>query len=216
MRGGSHLGNTRIIGIIPARGGSKGLPRKNVKFLAGKPLISWSIKAAQQSKLLTDYYVSTENKEISDIARLYDCKVIKRPARLASDSASVLDVCYHAARKTRADVVVLLQPTSPIRNPGLVDACIQRFLSEKADSLATGFMCKYIPYGTKKNTFRRQDYKGFFYDDGNVYVLKTDLLKRGLKKGRKAIEMFISKEQNVEIDDDYDFWLTEQIMRDRT
>lgn len=204
-----------IVGIIPARGGSKGIPRKNLKLIAGKPLIVWSIESAKKSKLLNDFFVSTEDEEISRVAKRSGAKVINRPARLATDEASVLSVLHHAAKKTKADAILLLQPTSPIRGKSLIDDCIKEFINAKADSLATGFMCKYIPYGTKTKTFRRQDYKGFFYDDGNIYILKKDLLEQELKKGKKALEVIISKEENFEIDDETDLFIAGKILERR-
>jgi N-acylneuraminate cytidylyltransferase len=112
-----------------------------------------------------------------------------------------------------ADVLVLLQATSPIRNPDLIDRCIQRFLETRADSLATGFICKSVEYG--KNELRRQDIPGFFYDDGNVYVMRAELVRQGDRYGRRIERMLIDREQNIEIDDEFDFWLAEQILKRR-
>lgn len=204
----------RIIGIIPARGGSKGIPRKNLKEIAGKPLIAWTIMAAKNSELLDDFFVSTEDEEIAYVSRWNGAPVIDRPSELAGDDVSVLSVLSHAAKETKADYVVLLQPTSPIRDHGLIDDCIREFLGKKADSLATGFICNYKPYGTEKAP-TRQLIKGFFYDDGNVYVLKSGLVHRGLKIGHKAVKKIISKEQNLEIDDETDFFIAEKVLEKR-
>jgi N-acylneuraminate cytidylyltransferase len=106
--------------------------------------------------------------------------------------------------------VVLLQPTSPIRNDGLIDTCIKRFQEAVADNLGTGFMCKYYEYGTYHQ--RRQDLKGFFFADGNVFVIKSTLIKSGTLFGQKAERVIVSREENVEIDDEFDFWVAEQIL----
>jgi len=207
-----------ILGVTPARGGSKGLPRKNIKMLCGKPLIAWTIEAAKQSKLLDRYVVSTEDKEIAEIAKKYGAEVIPRPPELAADEASTLSVLKDILKKVDADIVVLLQATSPIRNPGLIDYCIKRFLDTGSDSLATGFVCKYVEYAApemRKQELRRQDINGFFYDDGNVYVIKTDFIKKGDRYGGKIEKVVLDKEQNVEIDDEFDFWLAEQILKKR-
>jgi CMP-N-acetylneuraminic acid synthetase len=208
-------GNQRpmLIGVVPARGGSKGVPRKNVRPIGGKPLIAWTIEAAQESKLLTRFLVSTEDAEIAETARQYGVEVITRPASLATDEATTLSVLQDLLGQVPADVVVLLQPTSPIRDAGLIDRCIQRFLDSGADSLATGFICKYVEYG--KNEARRQEVPGFFYDDGNVYVTKADLLRKGDRFGQRIERMVLDREQNVEIDDEFDFWLAEQILKRR-
>ena len=202
-----------ILGVIPARGGSKGLPRKNIRSLCGKPLLAWTIEAAKNSKLLDRFAVSTEDIEIAAVARKYGAEVIDRPPALATDEADTLDVLQHAIELIPAEVVVLLQPTSPVRDPDLVDRCIRRFLETKADSLATGFICKYTEYA--KCDLRRQDIEGFFYDDGNVYVMRGDLLKVGDRYGKRIERMFLDREQNVDIDEEFDFWLAEQILKRR-
>lgn len=207
------MGNIRYLGIIPARGGSKGIPRKNIKDIAGKPLIAWTIEAAKASKKLDRFVVSTEDTEIAAISKRYGAEVIDRPIELATDEATTLSVLQHVLSKIEAEAVVILQPTSPIRDKGIIDMCIRRFEDKKADNLATGFICKFMEYGTY--TQRRQDLKGFFYDDGNVYVVKSDLIKNSKLVGRKAERVEATREQNVEIDDDFDFWLAEEILLKR-
>lgn len=199
-----------ILGITPARGGSKGVLRKNIKMVAGKPLIAWTIEAAKESMLLDRYVVSTEDEEIARVAREYGSEVLERPASLSTDDASTLGVLQHAVGKIPCNTVVLLQATCPVRRKGLIDECIKEFLENGYDSLATGFICKYIEYG--KNELMRQDIKGFFYDDGNVYVLKTDLIKNGDRYGTKIGRKIISRWENVDVDDELDIWLAEQIL----
>ena len=202
-----------ILGITPARGGSKGIPGKNIKELCGKPLIAWTIEAAKQCNLLDRYIVSTEDDRIAEISRTYGAEVVDRPPRLATDEASTLAVLQDALIWVDADTIVLLQATSPIRNPDLIDYCIKRFVDRGADSLATGFICKYQEYGTSH--LRRQATKGFFYDDGNVYVMKADLVREGDRYGQKIERVIIDREQNIEIDDDFDFWAAEQVLKKR-
>ncbi len=201
-----------ILGITPARGGSKGIPRKNIKEIAGKPLIAWTIEAAKESEMIDRYVVSTEDDEIAQIARGYGVEVFPRPAELATDEATTLSVLQHTVEKIPCDSIVLLQATSPIRRGGLIDECIREFLDNEYDSLATGFTCKYVEYG--KNNLRRQDIDGFFYDDGNIYVIKADLIERGERFGEKIGRKVISRWENTEIDDKFDLWLGEQILRD--
>ena len=200
-----------ILGITPARGGSKGVPGKNIKVLSGKPLIAWTIEAAKESKMIDRYVVSTEDEEIAATSREYGVDVIERPPELATDEATTLSVLQHAVEKIPCDSIVLLQATSPIRRGGLIDECIKEFIDNEYDSLATGFTCKYIEYG--KNNSRRQDIEGFFYDDGNVYIIKADLIERGERYGEKIGRKIISRWENTEIDDKFDLWLGEQILR---
>ncbi len=201
-----------ILGITPARGGSKDIPRKNIKEIAGKPLIAWTIESAKKSKMLDRYVVSTEDEEIARIVRKYGVEVLHRPSELATDEASTLSVLQHLVENIPCDIVVLLQATSPIRRPELIDECIKEFKDNDYDSLATGFICKYVEYGI--NELRRQDIKGFFYDDGNVYVIKADLIKKGERYGKKLGRKIVSRIENVEIDDEFDFWLSEKILKE--
>jgi CMP-N,N'-diacetyllegionaminic acid synthase len=202
-----------ILGVTPARGGSKGVPRKNVRPIHGRPLIAWTIDAAKASRLMERYVVSTEDPEIAAVARTLGVEVLDRPAELADDAAMTVDVLRHVLTQVEADTVVLLQATSPIRDDGLIDRCIRRFFEVGVDSLATGLMCKFVPYG--KNTLRRQDLDGFFYDDGNVYVIRADIIRAGDRYGTRLEQVELDREQNVEIDDEFDFWVAEQVLRRR-
>lgn len=202
-----------VLGLIPARGGSKGIPGKNVKMICGKPLIVWSIEAALKSNRLDKVVVSTDSRYIAKIAKNAGAEILMRPAELATDTASTQDVMVHALQHYHADTLVLLQPTSPYRSDGLIDACICEFVEGGYDSLATGFICNYKEYGT--NTLPRQEIEGFFYDDGNVYVIKTKNILSGDRYGNKIGRKLISRYENAEIDDEFDFWLLEHILRDK-
>lgn len=206
--------STKILGVTPARGGSKGISRKNLRMIAGKPLIAWTIETARESKRLDRYLVSTEDPEIAAVARQHGAEVLDRPKELATDQASTLEVLQHLLGQVEADIVVLLQATSPIREEGLVDRCIERFLETEADSLATGFICKIQEHG--KAALQRQEVKGFFADDGNVYVIKADLLRRGDRYGKRAERLLLNREQNLDIDDEFDFWVAEQLLLKRS
>ena len=179
-------------------------------MIYGKPLIVWSIERALESKLLERVVVSTDSKEIAEISRMAGAEILMRPAELATDTASTLDVMIHALKYCPADTLVLLQPTSPCRASGLIDECIEDFQQGDYDSLATGWNCDYKEYAT--NTLPRQQIKGFFYDDGNVYVMKATNVLAGDRYGKKICRKIISKYQNAEIDDAYDFWLLEKIL----
>lgn len=207
-----------ILGIIPARGGSKGVPRKNIRTIAGKPLIVWTIEAAKASELLDRCVVSTEDREIAGLAKGYGAEVLIRPQELAADETDIVSVLQHAVNAINCDIAVLLHPTSPVRGPGLIDECIREFASGGYDSLATGFICRYIEY-TKDVTLtkdgkelRRQDIPGFFYDDGNIYIMKAGLLKSGDRYGKKIGRKIISRRENTDIDDEFDFWVAEKIL----
>lgn len=202
-----------ILGVIPARGGSKGVPGKNIKMIAGKPLIAWSIEAAQKSRLLDKCIVSTEDAEIAAIAREYGAEVLDRPLELAMDESTTMSVLQHAIEHIPCDTVVVLQPTCPVRGDQLIDDCIEEFKESDYDSLATGFMCKFMEYGM--NELNRQELKGFFYDDGNVYILSSDIIRRGDRYGQNMGRRYISRAENIDIDDEFDFWMAEKVLEQK-
>jgi CMP-N,N'-diacetyllegionaminic acid synthase len=132
----------RTLGVIPARGGSKRIPRKNLRLLCGKPLIWYTIEAARQAKRLTDWVVSTEDKEIADLALSYGAFVIKRPDSLAEDDTTSGAVVRHAldwmeVDREPYDMVVLLHPTSPIRDPKHIDEAVEKLAASKLSTLAS-------------------------------------------------------------------------------
>jgi N-acylneuraminate cytidylyltransferase len=203
-----------VLGVIPARGGSKGLPRKNILPIAGFPLIYWSIQAAKRSKLLDDYVVSTDDQEIAAIAHSYGARVIDRPAHLGQDDTTTLAVLQHVISSQACDAVAVLQPTSPLRNADTIDNCIREFQNGDYDTLATGYYTKIIEYGTHQN-LRRQDIPGFFYDDGNVYIISKSVIQSNRWHGDRICKKVLDAELNVEIDDEVTFISTEALMLNR-
>jgi N-acylneuraminate cytidylyltransferase len=198
------------LGVIPARGGSKGVPRKNVRPIAGAPLVAWSIQAARESKLLARFVVSTEDEEIAQIARASGAEVLPRPMELARDETISRLVLEHALDALGGQAVALLQPTSPVRRPGLVDRALSLFGSGELDSVATGFeQLIYPPHGVEH---RRQDVKTAFVNDGSVVVSRAETIKAQSLFGARAGTMVTSREENVDIDDEFDFWLAEKIL----
>ncbi len=202
-----------VLGVTPSRGGSKGVPRKNVRICHGKPLIAWTIEAAAASELLDRYVVSTEDAEIAEVSRAFGAEVLDRPEELAGDTATTLSVLQYVHSEVPADLVVLLQATSPVRDPDLIDRCIRQLVESGADSLATGFISTYKEYSAEH---RRQDVPGFFYDDGNVYVYRGELIAKGDPVGRSVERVLLDREQSVEVDDEFDFWLAERVLERRT
>jgi len=198
------------LGIIPARGGSKGVPRKNIKLICGHPLIAWTIQAARASRRLDRVLVSTEDREIAEVSRAYGAEVLERPAELAVDTALSRDVIAHALTAAGAAHSVLLQATSPVRSPGLIDRVVEAFQSGAWDSMATGQRHPlYPPHGVEH---RRQDIDYVFVNDGSVIVsTRATVLAQSLFGGR-AGTLVTSREENVDIDDEFDFWLAEKVL----
>ena len=201
----------KIILIIPARGGSKGLKNKNLKILKNKPLIFWSIKSAKESKMIDDLFVSTESEKIKKISLKFGCKVIERPKNLSRDESKTIDVLKHAIKVTKADIIICLQPTSPKRPKGIVDKCLKLYLKNKVHSLSTGRIIHNYEWG-KYNNISRQKLKGWFWDDGSVYILRSKDLLKNKWVGKKVYKYNLEKKFNIlEIDDKHDFEIIKKV-----
>jgi CMP-N,N'-diacetyllegionaminic acid synthase len=186
----------RTLGVIPARGGSKRIPRKNLKLLCGKPLIQWTIEACATSGL-TDWVVSTEDLEIGRVASDLGAFVIRRPEDLADDLASSDSVALHALEwmgRDRYDIVVLLHPTSPVRDPAHIDDCVALLAASRAPSLAS------VEYA--KRSYRH---------NAAIYAAKVPFTSLYTDK---TIPYLMDKAYSVDIDDEIDFKLAELILAD--
>lgn len=230
MKSKSKGKKTNIIAAIPARGGSKGIPRKNIRLLCGKPLIAYTIEAALGSKYIDRVVVSTEDEEIAKIAREYVAEVIERPQELADDFAPTEPVLEHVFRYMKeaegyqADVIVLLQPTSPLRNSQHIDEAIETFFSNKYDSLLSvcpshAFLWKtdrkkvYSVNYDFRNRPRRQDRHPEYRENGAIYITKYDILSNEHNRLGGKIGIYIMPpEDSWEIDTEFDFWLCEQLI----
>jgi len=219
-----------LIWVIPARGGSKGILRKNIKLLAGQPLITYTIKAALQSKYLTRVILSTEDEEIAEIAKEYGAQVTTRPVGLATDTALTSLVLEHVVRHLeetenyRADVVVLLQPTSPLRNSRHIDEALGIFFRDGYDSLLSvcpshAFiwrMSENRPYPLNydfANRPMRQDRELEYRENGAIYITKYEtLISKHNHLGGKIGLYVMPEGDSLEIDTEFEFWLSEQIM----
>jgi CMP-N,N'-diacetyllegionaminic acid synthase len=199
--------------IIPARGGSKGVKRKNMKSIMGKPLLYWSILRAQQSDQFSTIYVSTEDSEIEAFSKQNGCLTLSRTSLLASDEAKTIDVINHHWRElNEPKCIVTLQPTSPCRSKGLIDRALSEYKYEGPGILATGFMSKQTEFGSNNN-MRRQDLDGFFYDDGNVYIHSDKAIRQMLWSSKEATKFLTSDFENFEIDTELDFLVLETLMK---
>jgi CMP-N,N'-diacetyllegionaminic acid synthase len=225
------------IALIPARGGSKGLPGKNIRPICGRPLIGWSIQRATESKYLDCICVTTDDATIADVARASGAEVpFLRPAELATDEAPTLAAVEHALnfyadKQGRSfDYVVLLEPTSPLRHPGDIDAMLTRLIENegKYDAIVSiGEVAEHPaivkrkvsdrlePYcADLKVTTRRQDNPPAYFPYGVAYIVKTETLLRERSFYPERATFFeIRRYQTYEIDDMYDLLCVEAVMK---
>ncbi|MFK8046290.1 MAG: acylneuraminate cytidylyltransferase family protein [Crocinitomicaceae bacterium] len=222
-----------VLGLIPARGGSKGLPGKNIRLLNGKPLIAYSIDSALTSQKVSHVVVSTDDKKIADISKKQGAKVpFLRPVNIASDTASSRDVIIHALKHYKQtgiefDYIVLLQPTSPFRKEGDIDKAIDLAIETSADLVVSAFETDSNPYyvlfeedenGHLKNSktgnfTRRQDCPKVYELNGSIYVFKTKALlqSEGLKF-EKTLKFLMDRNYSVDIDSIEDFEYAEYLL----
>ena len=229
--------NKTILAIIPARGGSKGLPDKNIKDLCGKPLIGWTIEQSKASKVIDEIFVSTDSLKISNVAKEYGVNVpILRPEELAKDSSSSMDVVDHVLsyfenKNTFFDYILLLEPTSPLRKDNDLDSAIKLAIeNESVDGVISlgevhmehpmivkklnqkGKIESYIE-NVKKISQRQQTDKAYF-PYGVIYMIKTKVFRnKRTFYTNNIIPYFIERWQNYEVDDIYDFIAIEAIFK---
>lgn len=228
----------RILALIPARGGSKGIPKKNIKLIAGKPLIEYTIDAAKKSRYIDSIVLSSDSEEILEYGEKNKIDILKRPDEFAADTSSMKDVIFHVLEDFRIkngeipEIVLLLQPTSPLRTEQHIDEALEIFLEDsKADSLVSIIETphNHSPYSVMK--FNENGYLDFFIDDGEnynlrqskpktfsrngaaLYIFKCDMfLKTGSIYGEKCVSYLMKEEESIDIDNMYDFKIAEFLL----
>ena len=227
-----------ILGLIPARGGSKGLPGKNIIPLLGKPLIAWTIEQALASKYLDRVVVSTDDKEIAEISKKYGAEVpFIRPKELATDEAKGIDVVLHTInclkendKRKQYDLIILLQPTSPLRATEDVDKAIELLFLKEAKAIVS--VCEVDHHPLWANTLpedecmkdfirqeimnkNRQELPKFYRFNGAIYIAYCDYLQKQKSFfGEKTFAYIMPIERSIDIDDEIDFELAEILMKD--
>lgn len=228
----------KILAIIPARGGSKGLPRKNIRSILGKPLIAWTIESAMNSYEISKVIVSTDDLDIAKVAKEYGAEIpFIRPSYLATDASSSVDVILHALdffeeRGETYDIVILLEPTSPLRKKNDISDAISAFLDNYDDIdgiISLGEIQLENPYIAKvidengmlmplmendSSITQRQQYPKTYFPYGVLYAVKTDVFRAEKSVYTRLSKAYIIERwQNYEIDDEYDFICVEAILK---
>ena len=227
--------NFEILAIIPARGGSKSIPKKNIKNLFNKPLLEYSINCAKNSKYVTRIIVSTDDKKIATIAKKAGAEVpFLRPKKLAKDDSKTIDVIKHAvefldlSESYKPDIITHLQPTTPFRTTSQLDKSINLLINSRATSILGVKKIKTHPYRAywsskkyltpfKKNFLdyhQRQSFPDCYYPTGEIYVYWYNTLKKyGTIYGPKILPFIDKNSINIDIDTPFDFFVSEMKLR---
>ena len=226
-------GTPHIVSIIPARGGSKRLPRKNVLPLGGKPLIQWSIDQSQACSRIDRHVVTTDDPEITRIARKAGAETIARPAELAADTSGALETLQHAVQVLeqdgpRIDLIVLLQPTSPLRRTIDLDRALSQFEQSDADALMavseSDLHPRWLlnvqedrlvfPYGTSFDTQRGQEQPRHYRFNGYLYIYRRDFLLQATQMAWSddVLPFVVPAPFDLDIDTQTDFDIAEALI----
>jgi CMP-N,N'-diacetyllegionaminic acid synthase len=227
----------KILGLIPARGGSKGIPKKNIKILGGKPLLEYTVKTALESKLLSRVILSSDDSEIIKIAENLGLEVpFIRPKNLAQDDTPSISVIKHAlefykTQNEKFDAVCILQVTSPFREEDLIDKALQKFETENLDSLISvrEVPSDFNPHwvfeidtkdhlkiatGDDKIISRRQELPKSFHRDGSIYITKSDIILKLNSLYGKSIGYIESRNDHyINIDTPEDWRKAEELIK---
>jgi CMP-N,N'-diacetyllegionaminic acid synthase len=226
------IGSMRVLALIPARGGSKGVPGKNIRPVGGRPLLAWTIAAAQASAYVDLTILSSDDPAIIEVAREYGCDVpFQRPAELATDTATSVDVALDAVERIPGyDILVLLQPTSPLRTATDIDAALDLLVQTGASGCAS--VCEvsdhpWLTFGRDAAgrlsafcalpegvSLRRQDLPPAYVLNGAVYAIRTDKLKerRAFFEPDQTVSLVMPIEKSLDVDTWDDIRLVDEIL----
>ena len=226
-----------VLALIPARGGSKRLPRKNIKLLNGKPLIEWTISAAKNSQFISNVTVSTDDNEIAEVAKKSGARVpFIRPSHLANDTADSISVVKHAIEYYKKegqkyDYVMLLQPTSPLRTSAHIDKAISLLKDRNADAVISVCLCDHSPLWSGQlgagyfmgnflkeviKNARSQDLPDYYRLNGAIYLIKVDALiaNNTFFLDENIFAYVMPSEASVDIDNPIDFKFAEMLIKE--
>lgn len=217
----------QILAVIPARGGSKGIPKKNIRLMNGKPLISYSINNAKNSRYITDVFVTTDSNEISEVAEEYGAEIIKRDESLSSDLVTLDPVVFHAKncaekiKNKKYDAVITLQPTSPLLKTETLDNAIEYFINGNYDTVISVINKPHLSWGMQENKViplykerkNRQELPPQYFETGAFLIAKADSVKNNTRIGKNVSVFEVAENESIDIDDKNDWLLTESLMK---
>jgi len=224
----------RVLGVIPARGGSKSVPRKNIRLLAGLPLIAYTIRSASESKRLTRFLTSTDDQEIADVASKFGSPVLMRPSELGQDETPMPPVLLHALEEEekqgrKYDVILLLQPTCPLRRGSEIDSALGHLEAEQADVVISVYQVsdahparmyylrdnRLSPLAPQWEMTNRQALPPVYHRNGVIYAARVPVFRQ--KKTfyvHNTVPYVMPKESAVNIDDPLDLKFAEMMLKE--
>ena len=232
------MSKMNVLGVIPARGGSKGIPKKNIRPLCGHPLIYYTIKSAKESSVLSDFIVTTDDMEIKNISEHYGAKVpFMRPKELSGDKALAIPTIRHAVLFYEKivgfmfDYIIMLQPTAPLRLAKDIDRAINILIDNNSDSIISvvnvenfhpmkmkiinnNFLYDYVE--SKVENPPRQGLPEIYIVNGAIYAVKRDVfIKENTFKGEKCLPYVMESDDSINIDAETDFLIAEHFIKRR-
>lgn len=221
-----------ILGVIPARGGSKGVPRKNIRTVGGRPLIAYAIEAASRSRMLTEFVVSTDDKEIARVSESLGARVLMRPSALAADDTPMVPSIQHVVNTVEqdsdtVDIIVLMQPTAPARISEDVDGAINKLMDTGADSVLSVYKVedqhpsrmyrirddRLIRLLDEPGSMLRQELEPVYHRNGAIYACtRATLMEKGTFVGSDVRPYVMPRERSINIDDEWDLMIADFIL----
>jgi CMP-N,N'-diacetyllegionaminic acid synthase len=228
-----EINPSEVLVVIPARGGSKGIPKKNIKVLAGKPLIAWTICSVLEENCLMKVVVSTDDEEIAEVSKSFGAEVLRRPSWLSGDDSPTDRTLVHTFEtlevSNKFSHIVLLQPTSPIRRFGVISQAFNQLVGDNSDSLVgASEISPFIWHGETANArpsydlVNRKMRQNFalsdtsYLENGSIYVTSSSALKKSGSRVSGRVSIFaMSKVESLEIDTLDDFESVERLLLSR-
>jgi CMP-N-acetylneuraminic acid synthetase len=223
----------KVLALIPARGGSKGIPRKNIREVGGKPLIAWSIQVGLAAECVGRVVVSTDDQEIAQVAQHYGSEIIERPEEISGDKTPMIEVIKHALdyvlhQGDQYEYLLLLQPTAPARSVSDVSFAFEIIKASGADSLIS--VCcdpdkhpgrayhlrneRLIPYAEEPKGSLRQDLPPVYHRNGAIYLSRIDYIQRSDSIiSSSPLPYFMPKERSINIDDEFDLLVADLVLK---
>ncbi|MBT2756713.1 UDP-2,4-diacetamido-2,4,6-trideoxy-beta-L-altropyranose hydrolase [Mesobacillus foraminis] len=216
----------KVLAVIPARGGSKGIPRKNIRHLDGKPLIAYTIEAALSTTYIDRVIVSTDDSEIAEISKKYGAEVIFRPEHLASDEVPLDPVIFDAVEKIEVqdnntfDIVLTIQPTSPLLRKGTIEKIIEKLVNEHFDTVLTAVDDRHLSWKRDGDQFlpnylerkNRQYLPSEYRETGAVLASRRSVITPNSRIGEKVSLYEVDKYESIDIDSQMDWWIAEKLL----